>query len=679
MKFNPLQRIKEIRWKQFIKGLRFRLTVLILLMSLVPLVGVSLFQMDQFRKETTKNIEEKELTLAHTNAEIVKDWLDKKITSMEQLVSNTEGFSSLEYAKIAELVTPVALFDEEVTLSIALNKDGQIPSGDTMLDLSERDYFREAKETGEAAISDVFLDKVNSAMSIGVGVPYFNENNEFNGVLASIAYIDTLKKYIGEIKLEETGFGIMLSGAGDVIYHPVEEKLNLGFEDAFESTSFQAEVEKQVLTNDSGVFTYRDGEGVAMQAAFATVSNSGWKVLVTVPEAEVYTEINRATQITTLLILVTMILVIIISYLLALFISKPIERLSTFVNTLANADFTGSLSPRMLKRSDEVGSLSRSVEMMTGSIRAVLTQVSDETTNVHKNIQQSSSQMGSLSSQAEEVSATTEQMSAGMQETAALTEEMNATSTEIMNAVQSIAEKAQDGAEMVDGISGRAQQLKEAAVQSRDAAQEVRKVIDAETRAAIQKAGAVEEINVLTDSILEITNQTNLLALNAAIEAARAGEAGKGFAVVANEVRKLAENSAKTANKIQEVTHLVLDSVRGVTKTSEKTLQFIDETVIQDYHRMVDTGEQYFKDAGAFQELITDFSATAEQLLASIQTVSQSIHEVSISNNENASGTQDIAEKSSVMLDNSEELAKLMKATEATAVQLLQAVSKFKV
>ena len=61
------------------------------------------------------------------------------------------------------------------------------------------------------------------------------------------------------------------------------------------------------------------------------------------------------------------------------------------------------------------------------------------------------------------------------------------------------------------------------------------------------------KINVLTESILQITEQTNLLSLNATIEAARAGEAGKGFAVVADEIRKVAENSKDTANKIQIV------------------------------------------------------------------------------------------------------------------------------
>lgn len=679
LEFNLWQRLRNIDFKKMIKGMRFRITVLIMLMSLVPLILISFTEMSQYDKETTGNISDKELTLARTNADIVDDWLGDKISHIEEVIANTKDFNKLSYEDVSKLVNPISIIDSEVASTLMIPATGKIGDGEASFDLSERDYFRIPRDTGKPAISDIFINKSSGNMNIGFGVPIFNENKEFNGVVASLAEIDILKRYIGKISIEKTGYGFMLSSKGDFIYHQDKKYLNQNFAKTITSESLMDAMKNHVMVEDSGVVTYIDDKGVSKLAAFATVPRTGWKVVITVPKSEVYQELDRTMHLTQIMVGSTGIIVILLSILLAGFIARPIERLSRHVNILAKADFTNSVSPDLLKRGDEVGNLARSMDTMTASIREVLKQVVEETSNVKHNINQSSVRMVELTSQAEDVSSTTEQMSAGMQETAALTEHMNATSDEISKAVHSIADKAQEGAEVVKDISGRAQQLREEAIQSKETAQEIRNVIDTESRTAIKKSEAVEEINVLTASILQITSQTNLLALNASIEAARAGEAGRGFAVVANEIRKLAEHSAVTANRIKEVNRLVLESVRGIRLASEKALEFIDQTVIHDYSRLVDTGEQYFKDAATFENLVVDFSATSEELLASIQTVSQSIQEVTISNNESAVGTQDIAERTAEMLSKSEDMSNLMRTTEDTALKLIEAISRFKI
>ena len=99
---------------------------------------------------------------------------------------------------------------------------------------------------------------------------------------------------------------------------------------------------------------------------------------------------------------------------------------------------------------------------------------------------------------------------------------------------------------------------------------------------SIAKAKAVEEINLLADSIKQITDQTNLLALNAAIEAARAGEAGKGFSVVAEEIRRLAEQSNEAINKIQETTGVIVSSVEELSAKAGGVLDFMETQIIPD-------------------------------------------------------------------------------------------------
>ncbi len=178
---------------------------------------------------------------------------------------------------------------------------------------------------------------------------------------------------------------------------------------------------------------------------------------------------------------------------------------------------------------------------------------------------------------------------------------------------------------------------------------------------------------------MEITDKTNLLALNAAIEAARAGEAGKGFAVVASEIRKLAEVSKANANQIHEVAHLVVNSVQALREQSEQALNFIDGTVIKDYKEMVGIGDQYYQDSESIQSLVNDFSNTSEELLVSIKNMIQAIDEVTIANNECASGTENIAQMSENVMQKAVVVNDLMKESKQSSEKLDQIVSRFTV
>lgn len=665
--------------KKRLTSLRFRLTAISLVLTLVPLVTLAYIQMGQLKNQLTNSIYDQEIGIASSNADAANLWVNTKINAIQKILQDNPNFSELDVAGKNTAVQPIIKTDPEIVMTIVADADGKIPDGTgNSTDISDREYFIAAKETQKPAVSDLLMIRSIEELGVTIAVPYFDANNQFQGVVIDVVSAASLKNNFERIVVGETGYGMLLSPTGVFMYHPNTEWVNKTYQEAIQSTSTLGALDK-VMAEQSRAVSYTDDAGVSKVAASATVDATGWKVMVTVPANEVLGDLNANLKNTNLLILITVIVVVLISIRTVGFISVPIKRLSEFLNVMAGSDFRYTLPVKLLKRKDEIGHLAQSVEQMSLSIRTVLSQVVAETTDVKTNTSESSSSMNSLAVQIEDVSATTEQMSAGMQETAAMAHDMNATSSEIKDAVTTIAEKAQDGSSMADEIAVRAQQLKDSAVMSRNSAQDIHNSIENESRAAMEQAKAVDQIHVLTDSILQITGQTNLLALNAAIEAARAGEAGKGFAVVAGEIRKLAENSAKTATEIQTVAGLVMTSVQALTQASEKALTFIDETVIRDYDAMVTNGEQYYKDAESVQELVTDFSATAEQLLASIQSVAQSIEEVTQSNNENAAGTQSIAEKTSDMREHSEQLAAIMLKTEETATQLLAAVHKFKI
>jgi methyl-accepting chemotaxis protein len=193
----------------------------------------------------------------------------------------------------------------------------------------------------------------------------------------------------------------------------------------------------------------------------------------------------------------------------------------------------------------------------------------------------------------------------------------------------------------------------------------------------LEQSKAVQQINDLTNSVLQITSQTNLLALNAAIEAARAGEAGRGFAVVADEIRKLAETSKETVTQIQDITKVVTNSVVNLSDNSNELLRFVQNDVSKDYQTMLEATDQYKLDANLVSEIVSDFSATSEELLASIQNMVSTMNSIAEATNEGAAGTTNIAQKVTSVVNKAGEVTESIHSTGEGSDALNEMVSKF--
>ncbi|MBO0523757.1 methyl-accepting chemotaxis protein [Clostridium botulinum] len=328
---------------------------------------------------------------------------------------------------------------------------------------------------------------------------------------------------------------------------------------------------------------------------------------------------------------------------------------------------------------DEINDLAKSLNKFIQNIKDIIKTVNESVDNIETVVDSIKTNVTDLNNDVEEVSATTEELSANMEETAASAEEMSATSQDIERAVQSIAQKSQEGATQAGEINKRAEDTKANVQASQKKAKEILTNTKSELESAIESSKVVEQINVLSDSIMDITSQTNLLALNAAIEAARAGEAGKGFSVVADEIRKLAEQSKDTVTEIQSITVKVIESVKNLSDSSSNLLTFVSTDMDNDYKTMLNVADKYSEDASFVDTLVTDFSSTSEDLLASLQDVLKTIEGVAQAASEGAGGTTDIASKILEVNNKSNDVLQEALKSEESANKLKEEISKFKI
>ena len=195
---------------------------------------------------------------------------------------------------------------------------------------------------------------------------------------------------------------------------------------------------------------------------------------------------------------------------------------------------------------------------------------------------------------------------------------------------------------------------------------------------AIEDSKSVNQVNSLTDDILNIASQTNLLALNASIEAARAGEAGRGFSVVATEISQLAAASQEAANRIQQINRVVTEAVGNLTEHSNGLVQYMNDSILPEFEAFVDAGSAYREKATHIETSMGDFTEKTEVLKKTMAEIADSINTIAHAIEEGVKGVSSAADSTQVLVGDMEDITRHMDENQHIAADLKRETEVFK-
>ena len=334
--------------------------------------------------------------------------------------------------------------------------------------------------------------------------------------------------------------------------------------------------------------------------------------------------------------------------------SKELEDMVDEVNNAA-ADLTKRIS---VNQKDEIGSLVEGVNTFIEALQHVIAEIRDSSVHLNSAFAAVTDSVTSVNGNATDISAVMEELSATMEEVSATLANVNERVERAGQGMDRISEQSEHILHYATEMQDRATQLENTAVTNKNTTSTMIQEILSTLQQAIENSKSVEEVNALTDEIVNISSQTNLLALNASIEAARAGEAGKGFAVVADEIRVLADSSRETAGNIQQINAKVVTAVEELVKNSENIVAYINENVLKDYDGFVDSGHKYRADADYINEVMTSFTDSVEHLRQTMDEVVENVNDVSTAVEQGAEGVANAAEDTTQLVGEMETIMK---------------------
>ena len=560
-----------------------------------------------------------------------------KSTSSKQKIQETPGFKDVDQTLRNISAADRSNIIDSWVADTATKHCVDQTDGVSNFDISSRPWYQQLAKSKQLIITEPYEDVDSKVLTVSMIAPIFN-GDTLSGVAGIDITLSQLYNTIKSYKLGNTGFYILTSAGGKLVYYP---KAAMKGKDVTTS-GMSANIVENIQNKKECSLSYT-AMGKTNYGYLAPVGTTGWTVTTGLPENEFYSPYNRVVLSLTVAFLIAAVVIFLTIFLTSKSIVKPLVKLKNSANEIADGNLDITVDVRS---ADEVGqvalALARTVDRLKqyinyiDEISSVLDQIAvgnlafelhcdyaGEFLKIKTSLENIQSSTKSL---LENISVSADQVASG--------------SGQVSDSAQSLAQGATEQAgsleelsASIDEISGQVKkntvQISHMAVNMNSTARGVEESsgrMDQMLTAMNEISASSNEIGKIIKVIDGIAFQTNILALNAAVEAARAGEAGKGFSVVADEVRSLA---GKSSNAAKQTSKLIGSSVKKV----EEGLALADGTSkalteIAGQVKSINETIQQVKNASGQQFLsIKQITQGVEQISSVVQTTSATAEE----------------------------------------------------
>lgn len=347
-----------------------------------------------------------------------------------------------------------------------------------------------------------------------------------------------------------------------------------------------------------------------------------------------------------IVIIISVILIIVAIYCVMKYVIKPIiatnKDIRDIIDGIDNGE--GDLTKRVrVISNDEIADLGNGINLFMDKLQEILKLIIENTNYMENVVAEVDGSVVKSNDSDSDLSAMTEELSATMQDVGLSVNTINDNADDILKDVEIIATKSDNINQFSKEMKANAEKIEsDARYNMVQTGEKVGNILDVLNK-AIEDSKSVDQVNNLTNDILNISSQTNLLALNASIEAARAGEAGKGFAVVADEIRQLADSSRETANKIQSIISVVVAAVNNLSDNANNLVSYLQQTILPEFQTFVDGGVKYKENASYIENAMDEFVEKTDVLKKNMDEIAHSINTITTVVDDGAAGVNNAA------------------------------------